>query len=67
VVVKPLTVPSAKSTPTCASKRLKKTVAVGISLEAHRPAASSDDVSVASYSRFFHCLIFFLILSFCRV
>jgi hypothetical protein len=67
VVVKPLIVPPTKSTPTHAFKHLKKTVVVGTSLEAHRPTASSDDVSIASCSRFFHCLIFSLILSFCRV
>jgi hypothetical protein len=67
VVFKPLTVPPTKSTPTRASKRLKKTVTVGTSLEAHRPVASSDDVSIASCSRFFHCLIFSLTLLFCRV
>jgi hypothetical protein len=67
VVVKPLTVPPAKSTPTHVSKRLKKTAAVGTSLKAHRPAASSDDVSIAYCSRYFHCLIFSLILLFCRV
>jgi hypothetical protein len=53
VVTKSLTVPPAKSTPTHASKSLKKTAAVGTSLEAHRPAASSNDVSIASCSRFF--------------
>jgi peroxiredoxin len=50
VVSKSLTVPPAKGTPTCASKRLKKTVAVGTSLEAHQPVASSKDVSIASVS-----------------
>jgi hypothetical protein len=35
VVVKSLTVPPAKSTPTRASKRLKKTATVSTSLEAH--------------------------------
>jgi hypothetical protein len=53
VVTKSLTVPPAKGTPTRASKRLKKTVTVGTSLEAHRPVASSKDVSIASYSCFF--------------
>jgi hypothetical protein len=46
VVVKSSIVPPAKITPTRASKHLKKTAAVGMSLEAHRPAASSDDVSI---------------------
>jgi hypothetical protein len=50
VMTKSLTVPPAKSTPTRASKRLKKTAAVGTSLEAHRSAASSKDVSIASCS-----------------
>jgi hypothetical protein len=67
VVVKSPEVPPKKSTPSRASKRLKKTVAVGTSLEAHRPPASSDDVSIASCSRFFHCLIYSLMLWFCRV
>jgi hypothetical protein len=67
VVFKSPEVPPKKSTPVRASKRLKKTVAVGTSLEAHRLAASSDDVSIATCSRFFHCLIFSLMLSFCRV
>jgi hypothetical protein len=67
VVVKSPEVPPKKSTPVRGSKRLKKMVAVGTSLEAHRPAASFDDVSIASCSRFFHCLIFSLMLSFCRV
>jgi hypothetical protein len=67
VVVKSPEVPPKKSTPIHASKRLKKTVAVSASLEAHRPAASSDDVSTAYCSRFFHCLIFSLTLLFCRV
>jgi hypothetical protein len=58
VVVKSSTVPPAKSTPTHASKRLKKAATVRTSLEAHRPAASSDDVSIASCTRFFHFLIF---------
>jgi hypothetical protein len=48
MVVKSLTVPPAKSTPTRASKRLKKMTTVSTTLEAHRPAASSDDVSIAS-------------------
>jgi hypothetical protein len=64
VVVKSPEVPPKKSIHVRASKRLKKTVAVGTSLEAHRPATSSDDVSIASCSRFFHYLIFSLIISF---
>jgi hypothetical protein len=67
MVVKSPEVPPKESTPACASKHLKKVVAVGTSLEAHRPVASSDDVSIASCSRFFHCLIFPLMLSFCRI
>jgi hypothetical protein len=59
-VVKSLEAPAKKGTPTCASKRLKKAVAVGTSLEAHRPVASSDDVSIASCSQFFRFLDFFL-------
>jgi hypothetical protein len=56
MVVKSPEAPAKKGTPTRASKHLKKAVAVGSSLEAHQPVASSDDVSIASYSRFFHCL-----------
>jgi hypothetical protein len=67
VVVKSPEVPPKKSTPIRASKRLNKTVAVGTSLEAHRPAASSDDVSIAYCSQFSHCMIFSLMLLFCRV
>jgi hypothetical protein len=66
VVVKSAEAPPKKSTPVRAPKRLKKMVAVGTSLEAHRPATSSDDVSIAYCSRFFHCLIFSLMLPFCR-
>jgi hypothetical protein len=47
VVVKSPEVPPKKSTHVRASKRLKKIVAVGTSLETNRPAASSDDVSTA--------------------
>jgi hypothetical protein len=53
VVVKSPEVPPKKSTPARASKHLKKAVAVGATLEAHRPTASSDDVSIAYCSRFF--------------
>jgi hypothetical protein len=67
VVVKSPEVPPKKGTPVRASKHLKKTVAVGTSLEAHQPATSSDDVSIPSGSRFLYCLFFSLMLSFCRV
>jgi hypothetical protein len=50
MVTKSLTVPPAKGTPTRASKCLKKTTAVGTSLEVHQPAASSKNVSIASFS-----------------
>jgi hypothetical protein len=53
VVTKSLTVPPAKGTATRASKHLKKTAAVGTSLEAHQPAAPSKNVSIALFSRFF--------------
>jgi hypothetical protein len=59
VVTKSLTVASAKGTPTHASKCLKKTAAVGTSLETHQPAVLSKIVSIA--------LDFPLILLFCRV
>jgi hypothetical protein len=48
VVVKSSTVPPAKSTPTRASKCLKKAATMSTSIEVHRPAASSDNVSSAS-------------------
>jgi hypothetical protein len=67
VVVKSPEVTPKKSTPAHASKCLKKTVAVGTSLEAHRPTTSSDDVSIGYCSQFFHCLIFSLMLLFCRI
>jgi hypothetical protein len=67
VVVKSSIVPPTKSTPTRASKHLKKAATVSTSLEAHRLAASSDDVSIASCTQFFHCLIFSHTLSFCRL
>jgi hypothetical protein len=50
VVTKSLTVPSAKGTPTRASKRLKKAAVVGTSLEAHQPAVLSKNVSIALFS-----------------
>jgi hypothetical protein len=43
-------VPSAKCTPTRASKRIKKAAAVGTSLEAHQPAVLSKNVSIAFLS-----------------
>jgi hypothetical protein len=67
VVVKSSTVPPIKSTPARASKRLKKAVPVSTSLEVHRPAASSDNVSSASCTRFFCCFIFSHILLFYRL
>jgi hypothetical protein len=53
VVAKSPEVPPKKSTPARASKRLKKTVTLGTSLEAHRPIASSDNVGTASCNQFF--------------
>jgi hypothetical protein len=53
VVVKSPEVPPKKSTPIRASKRLKKAVAASTSLEVPRPVASSENVSNASYTRFF--------------
>jgi hypothetical protein len=58
VVVKSSTVPPEKSTPTRASKHLKRTATVSTSLEVHRPTASLNDVSSASCTQFFCCLIF---------
>jgi hypothetical protein len=43
VVMKSLTVPPTKGSPTRSSKRLKKTVVVGTSLEAHQPVAPSKN------------------------
>jgi hypothetical protein len=53
VVVKSPEVPPKKSTPVHASKRLKKAGAASTSLEVPRPAASSENMSNASYTRFF--------------
>jgi hypothetical protein len=50
VVMKSLTVPFAKGTPTCASKCLKKAAVVGTSLEAHQPAVLSKNVSIALFN-----------------
>jgi hypothetical protein len=55
MVVKSPEAPAKKGTPARASKRLKKVVAVGTSLEV-QPVASFEDVSIASCSRLFHCL-----------
>jgi hypothetical protein len=57
MIVKSPEAPAKKGTSSHASKCLKKALAVGTSLEAHRlVASSSDDVSIASCSRFFHFL-----------
>jgi hypothetical protein len=63
MVVKSPEAPAKKGTPSRASKRLKKAMAVGTSLDTHRPVASPDDVSIASYvllslflELFFSCL-----------
>jgi hypothetical protein len=53
VVVKSPEVPSKKSTPVRASKHVKKAGAASTSLEVPRLAASSENVSNASYTRFF--------------
>jgi hypothetical protein len=58
IIVKSQEAPAKKGTPARASKRLKKEAAMGTSLETHRPVASPDDVSIASYSRLFYCLDF---------
>jgi hypothetical protein len=58
MVVKSPEAPAKKGTPARASKHLKKAAGVGTSLETHRPVASPDDVSIASYSRLFYCLDF---------
>jgi hypothetical protein len=50
VVTKSLIVPSTKGTPTRASKRLKKIVVVGTSLESHHPAVLSKNVSIVLLS-----------------
>jgi hypothetical protein len=51
--------PVKKGTPARASKRLKKVMAVGASLDTHRPVGSPDDVSTASYDLIFLLLEFF--------
>jgi hypothetical protein len=56
MVVKSLEAPAKKGTPARASKRLKKVTPAGASLDTHRPVASPDDVSIASYG-----LIFFIV------
>jgi hypothetical protein len=56
MVVKSPEAPAKKGTPAHASKRLKKVIAAGASLDTHRPVASPDDVSIASYG-----LIFFIV------
>jgi hypothetical protein len=53
VVVKSPEVPPKKSTHVCASKCLKKAGAASTSLKVPRPAASSENVSNASYTHFF--------------
>jgi hypothetical protein len=50
MVTKLLTVPPAKGTPLRASKHLKKATVVSTSLEAHQPAAPSNNVSTALFS-----------------
>jgi hypothetical protein len=57
-VVKSPESPAKKGTHARASKCLKKAAAMGASLDTHRPVASPDDVSIASYSRLFYCLNF---------
>jgi hypothetical protein len=58
MVAKSAIVPPTKSTHARASKRLKKEATVSTSLEVHRPAASSDNVSSTSCTRFFLLLYF---------
>jgi hypothetical protein len=59
MVVKSPEAPAKKGTPARASKRLKKAAVVGASLDTHRPVASPDDVSIASYGRLFLLLELF--------
>jgi hypothetical protein len=56
-VVKPSPVPPKKKATAPSSKRLKRGAAVTASLEVHQPSCSSDNVSSASYTRFFLSLI----------
>jgi hypothetical protein len=67
VVVKSSDIPPKKSTHVRAFKRLKRAATVSTSLEVHRPAASSDNVSGSSCTRLLRCLIFSHILLFCRL
>jgi hypothetical protein len=53
MVVKSPEAPAKKGTPARASKHLKKATAAGASLDTHRPVASPDDVSIASYGLLF--------------
>jgi hypothetical protein len=48
MVIKSPEAPAKRDTPACASKRPKRVVTMTTSLEAHRPTASSDNVSFAS-------------------
>jgi hypothetical protein len=67
MVVKSPEAPTKKGTPAHASKRPRKAVVVGTSLEDHLPMVSSDDVSIASCSRFFHFLDFFSHAFVCQI
>jgi hypothetical protein len=59
MVVKSPEAPAKKGTPAHAYKHLKKAVAVGASLDTHRPVASPDDASITSYGRLFLLLELF--------
>jgi hypothetical protein len=59
IVVKLPEAPAKKGTPARASKRLKKAAVAGASLDTHRPVASPDDVSIASYGLLFLLLELF--------
>jgi hypothetical protein len=58
MVVKSPEAPAKKGTPACASKRLKKAMAAGASLDTRQPVGSLDDVSTASHDSLFLLLEF---------
>jgi hypothetical protein len=61
MVVKSPEAPAKKGTPARASKRLKKAMIAGASLDTHRPVGSPDDVRTDSYGLLFLLLKFFFL------
>jgi hypothetical protein len=56
MVVKSPEAPAKKGTPAHASKRLKKAMTAGTSLNTHQPMGSPDDLSTTSYGLPLYCL-----------